>query len=215
MNTIGEEDEGHTLSIGADIQCTDGTCAKLEKLAVNPETEKVEGLIVRRGFLKKDRRVLPLTLVGDSGPDEIHITIHSDELDEYPAYEVKVFEEPAEGWGGGGGQGASPGGLGAPGRAASSPPTVRKRIHQGITSEQRAIKKGTPVVDITDKVGTFDHVLVNDETGEITHVIVRTRGLVPNYHAVPADCIQHVDDQRVSLDLGGDELSSFPAYEPD
>jgi sporulation protein YlmC with PRC-barrel domain len=206
MNEMSETPQGYTLTIGADIQCLDERCGKLEKLSVDPESGKTTGLILQRGFLKKDHRILPLDVVSHTDPDQIHVSVQSDELDDYPVYELQVLEEPVEGW-------TAPSGGGPGGGAAVSPPMMRKRVHIGIPDDQEPIDKGSAVTVTGKKIGTVDRVLVDDESGEISELIVREKGLFPNAYRVPADCIDYVDDQGVQVDLEGKELSSFPAYE--
>lgn len=124
----------------------DERCGKLEKLAIDPESGQTTGLILQRGFLKKDHRVLPLDVVSHTSSDRIHVALQSDELDDYPVYKLQVIEEPVAGW-------SAPSGGGPGGGAAVSPPMMRKRVHVGISSEQEPIDSGSAITVKGKKIG--------------------------------------------------------------
>jgi uncharacterized protein YrrD len=208
------------FNIGAQVRCEDGKCGQLLKVVIDPEAQEVTDLIVERGFLLKDDRVLPIDLVERTTEDEIHLSITSDELSHFEAYDEKAFEVPAP-------ASQLPGAyerseavkwtpIMAPyGVVTSKPiiPVVRQRVHEGISARETVVEQGTPVENVQGDVGTVDHALVDPDTGDIEYYVV-DRGLLARSVIVPASEVREVTENAVFIDLGADELDELPRYRP-
>lgn len=202
------------FEIGARAMCRDGRCGKVAKLVVDPATEQVTDLIVQKGFLQKEDRVVPVSAVARTSRGEVRLDVGLDELRTYRRYREVEFTVPARGWNraeyrpedirhsispyeGIGGQ--------------SVAPSRRQHFHEGIGFGSAVIGEGTRVSCRNGGVGFVDHVLVDCEQGHITHLIVR-RALQTAYHIVPVDAIETVDDEGVHLVLTLEEVTSLPRY---
>ncbi len=207
-----------TLNIGTTIRCTDGDCAKLHKIALDEESDEVAALIVERGLLAKDRRVLPIDLVTKTTEEAIHVDLHSDALDDYKTYDEKIFREPAEGW-------EETQDLTVEGQFVRMPqgftvqtpsvPSVRKRVHEGLSIDETPIHSGTPVHNIEGKIGSVDRLISDEESKRLTAVVLRTPGLLPEYHILSAEHISSIDEDGVYIELDEDQVQDLPVYEPE
>jgi hypothetical protein len=83
------------LNLGARVHCQDGSWGKLVKVAINPATQQITGLIVQKEFLLQYHHVLPLSVIESATMADIYLTISSDELETYPEYQEVEIREPA------------------------------------------------------------------------------------------------------------------------
>lgn len=198
------------LHIGAQVHCKDQHCGKLAKLVVDPQTQQVTDLIVKKGLLLTQDWVLPITTVERVTEQEICLNIRNHELGDYPEYHQVEIKEPAPD------AQAYPSattlgpGLGAVNERAV--PMIRKRIHQGITGGKAVIGHDTGVENLHRTLGHVDHVVVDTETGQMTQLVLSSGGLFPEYVVIPAEQIKDVDEQDVLVTVGSEELAALPRY---
>jgi sporulation protein YlmC with PRC-barrel domain len=207
------------FKIGAEVQCRDDSCGKLSRVVIDPETEQVVALIVERGVLQKDSRVVPLRVVIEATPDTIRLDLESDALDNYTEYNETEYAVPAEGWEHSRYHMGEASYWAPPYRPIMDMPVMpmlRQTIHEGIPSTQEAIGKGTAVRDREGELGTVDRVLTNRESGAITHLVVKSAGLLSSdIRLLPIGMVSEVDDMGVIADLQGREFEDLPEYQPD
>lgn len=203
------------LHIGAQVYCRDGACGKLIKVVVDPNTKQVRDLIVEKGFLQKQDRVLPVSIVEAATPDEIHVAVASDKLRDYPEYREADFALPAPEWEGekyGAGQVLYwPSPYGPP--LARPVPMIRQRVREGIPSSLETIGRGTPVRNVQGPIGKVDHVLVDPQSREIAHLVVR-RGLLSDLPILPVDRVKSISERGILIEMDEEELQTLPRYWP-
>lgn len=204
------------LDIGAHAHCLDGPCGKLVRLVVDPATDGVTDLIIEKGFLQKRDRVIPISAVKSTTDGEIHLAIGSHSLSDFPVFRVVEFRVPSLGWdsalhgpehvrywkvahGFNGGQSVVPG--------------SRQHLNEGVASGSKVIGPGTKVHCIRGGAGKVDHVLLDCADGHITHLVVK-RNLLDEYHVVPVEMIQSVEDDGVTLSVSRDQVLALPRYYP-
>jgi uncharacterized protein YrrD len=204
------------VNIGSRLHCKDGRCGQLVKVVVDDE-QQITDLIVERGFLQKEDRVLPVSLVEETTEEEVHLSIESDELSSFPKYEEKMFRTPIEGW--------EKWALynkpevvewaTAYGPIAREPvvPMTQQRVQEGIGPDEAVIARGTPVRNVEQDLGTVDHVLVDRESGDIEHLVV-DRGLLADSVIVPTTAINSMREEAVFVDLTEEDLEKLPRYHP-
>lgn len=198
--------------IGAQVHCTDQHWGKLVKLVVDPQTQQVTDLIVEKGLLLKEDRVLPITTVERVTEQEICLNIRSNEVAAYPEYHQVTIKEPASD-----GSTYSSATMLGPGLAPISErvvPMVRRRVHQGIAAGKAVIGPGTEVENPRKTLGHVDHVVVDTQTGQISQLVLRSGTFFPEYVVIPAERIQDVDEQDVFVTASDEELAQLPRYKP-
>jgi len=199
------------LDIGTRVLCEGELCGELGKLIVDPDTQRVTHLIVERGFLRNIDRVVPVSAVGQTKDQDVHLSIGIDELEEYPEYRETEFSQPTPGWGQSEQYGAEHMRFwaGPSPQESSVAPRVRHQVPEGIPSDLEVIERGAPVYNAAGEVGKVDHVLVDKESGEIAQLVVR-RGIIPYYPVVPIEEVDNVIGGCVAIRLTDQELKELP-----
>jgi hypothetical protein len=162
-------------------------------------------------LLKKDR-VLPVSVVANATEQDIYLTISSSEIGDFPEYREVTIKEPAPEAGNYrsmANAGMSFGG----GYVEPHIPMVRRRLHEGITAGKAVIGRKTGVETLNKAIGHVDHVIADQETNEITHVVMR-RGLFPEYLVIPAEKVEDVGE-AIFVPLSPNELEALPRYQAD
>jgi uncharacterized protein YrrD len=199
------------LSIGAQVHCKDGHFGKLVKIVVDPHTQQVTDLIVEKGLLLKEDRVLPVSTVERITEDAVYLNVSCTEMPDYSAYREMTVKEPA------------PDAhlftrsraIGSEFGAIAEPtiPMIRRRIHQGISAGKTVIGKKTEVANLQKPIGHVDHVVVDTSTGKIADIVVR-RGLPSEYVVIPPERIEEVGEKDVLVSVAAEELAHLARYKP-
>lgn len=198
------------LNIGAQVFCSDGKCGSLAKVALHPETRQVTHLIVEEGFLMKRARVFPFSLVDSAIPAEIHLLLHSDDLDNYPVYREETIETPAANPGNAGAstvwREGGPYGVGAP----APLPVMSETIRHGVADDLVLLDRSTSVEGLDGRVGKLDHFLVDAASGEITQIIVEQGLLFTSKRAIPAYMASTFTEDGIFVEAAGEALEGLP-----
>lgn len=194
-------------------------------VVLDPASEEVTGLIVQKGFILTDDRVIPIDLVSEATPEEIHVDVGADELNACREYEEEAYARPTPEWDDRQ-YGYQPDDV----RFRTLPygmllaeepivPQTRVTVHKGVKATEAVVGHGTPVLTVRGEIGeareAVDHVLVDRESGELAHLVVKGGGLLPDYRIVPASSIRTVSSEGVALDYDLKDLEDLPHYNPD
>lgn len=201
MTTMG-------LATGMPVYCTDRECGKVTHIAIDPQIAHVMEIIVAYGVpFFKQKRVVPFAAIRAVLDQSVHLTINSRDWDEFAAYQEVAVDEVDR---------AIPVTALSPqidGTLNHEPPIVRHYERQGIDAERLLVQNGTAVENGDEVVGKVDHVLVEKETGKLTHIALR-RGLLQQEHIiVPAT---YFSFDRAGLLIGSESvelLEQLPRYE--
>ena len=89
-------------------------------------------------------------------------------------------------------------------------PTVRERIREGLSSDElQVIAHGTPVKNQEGVIGKVDHVFVDTDSNEITHLVVRHGIVFPEQLDIPVSLIERVSEKGVLITATNEELESL------
>ena len=171
-------------------------------------------LIVEKGLLQKDDRVVPVSAVKSTGDGEIVLGIHSSALPSFREYKEVEYRVPAEGRNNSKWQPEYTGYAMSPYEGVlggSVLPARTYRLHDGVPFDLKVVGHGTKVRDADGGVGEVDHVLVDCVDQQITHMVVR-HGLRNDYYLVPVATIVSVDDAGVVLGVSRADLRALPRY---
>jgi uncharacterized protein YrrD len=207
----------YDLRIGADVVCQDGQCGKLLKVVVDPEQGQISDLIVEKGFLLKEDRIIPLGMVEKTTPEEIQLSLTSEELEAFEPYQEFAFEmiSPEEGEDFSEGDVVMYSPMITPYGSVAGPflPAVRRLVQDGLEEDQQVIKRGTPVANREQQLGVVDHVLVDRDTGRIGHLVLDPEALD---HAVilPFSEVEELQRDQVVVNIPAGQLDELPRYRP-
>ena len=209
------------FNIGTRVHCADQTCGTLSKVIVNPETKQVDHIVIdlEGGLLEPTQRyVVPVDRVERATGQGVQLTLDKAALQAQVEYEEKEIEKPAPGWGEREAYRIEhrsfwPGlygiRIGEPGV-----PIEEIEIQEGLEAEEQVIGRGTPVLHVLEELGMVDHLLVDRETGELSHVVIEESQTLGNYVVIPRARIENVHEDGIHVDVSADELATLPRYTP-
>jgi osmotically-inducible protein OsmY/sporulation protein YlmC with PRC-barrel domain len=199
------------FNIGAVVTCRGDRCGRLTKVAVDPQTAQVTDLIIETGVLGSTWLVLPVSAVMRATEEAIDFDIPEDTLRDYPSYREVEYTEPdtlsrrrvitrpeVE-------HEAHSGMLYPP-----TFPTVRHRLHEGVSADKAVLERGTEVRTADGAVGHLDHLRVDRETDRITHLVI-DRGLLAPGFVVPIQQVRRVQEDVIYIETERD-LADYDRY---
>lgn len=201
----------YILNFGTTVHCIDDQCGSLIKAAFDAENWHVSDLIVEEGFLLKRAKAFPFTAVEFATHKDITLSIHPDDLKNYPEYRETVIEtvpenqvvEPAIVQG-------SPYGL-----ATTSPvlPMVRDLVIEGVADHLDLLDKDTPVEAVDTTVGKVRGLAVAPENGLITHILVHRGTIFVEEFWLSTTLVERITTQGVFINLKKAELDDRIEYD--
>jgi uncharacterized protein YrrD/predicted DNA-binding antitoxin AbrB/MazE fold protein len=202
------------LNIGAHIRFRDGMGGTLHRVVIDPNTKRITDLVIVQGFLQRHDYVIPVSSVEKATPEEIQVALHIQDLANYPEYREVEFEEHLNDWES---ELLYPRehvlvwyplvGIREQQRAVL--PVIHRRISKGIPTGEEVIGRSSVVRNIDGVVGKIDHLWLNRENWEITHLIVR-RGLIPHYAVIPFSWISSITPEEVFIQGSNEQLMEVP-----
>lgn len=202
------------FKIGTPVYTQDGRCGTLVKVVLDPHTRRVTDLIVEKGFLQKKDRVIPVSAVQEVSDERIVLNITSEQLAHFPEFREEEFRVPA------------------PEFEKETPytaaqilhwatrygiaidhlrPIVRYKVKVGVDPEERVIGRGTRVVALDGPVGEVDHVLVDPQSRQVTHFVIK-KGILPRHVVVPMTLVSNVLDDAIYLKVDKQYLDQLTQH---
>jgi osmotically-inducible protein OsmY len=204
------------IEIGAQVRCTDRQCGQLGKVALDPYTQWVTQLIVQGNTPSERDFVVPISAVERATDGDIYLAASSHELDRFVEFRQGNYAPPPAHWT-----------LGkytpeqvvlSTGPAEMVYPRIhpnpvvsvsRYAIQKDASSEPIAFGRGTPVTNPEGHLGRIDHVLVDETTNQICHLVV-DRGFYSQSVIVPVSMVEQVDEGGILVQASEKELRELP-----
>ena len=189
----------------------------IERVVIEPKTNKITHLVIRRGLLQKQDKVVPITTVVTGGDGQLSMHVRSDDLELLPDYkeEQYVMADNLE-------KGDPPSAVflyppypgGVPGTASYGPHYVMK-THLNIPDDTVALKEGAKVIARDDKeVGHVAQVLTSNSADQVTHFLIGKGLLVKEHRLIPVGWIDRLADDEVYLAIDSSTVERLPVIEP-
>jgi uncharacterized protein YrrD len=209
---------------GAAVFSADGKeAARVDRVVIDPQTNLVTHLVLRKGWLFSADKVAPMELVTAGADGAIVLQLKAEQLSELSDFEEKqylVVDEHALS------SDLKPDALvPAPSLywnpSYPEPPMVTPRDH-GVISETRlnipegtvAIKPGAKVVSSAEKpIGHIDMVLMSPAPERVTHVLISHGLLLMDHKLVPVRWIDQWHGDEVRLAITSKMFDSLPSFE--
>jgi uncharacterized protein YrrD len=218
---------------GMNLISSDGKkVAELERVVINPHDGAVSHLVVQKGFLMLEERVLPVDMVQSTGDKDIYLRIDKAQLDQLPHFfdteYVALGEEDLvrHGYGsegeplplywypmtasapltwGGGYLGTVPGTTDFPYKV-----TQEQNIPEGSV----ALKEGAKVIGNDGKsVGNISQIVVGNEDERMTHLIISKGLLNQEKKLIPANWISEINEEKVALSVSSNLVENLRDYQ--
>jgi sporulation protein YlmC with PRC-barrel domain len=173
---------------------------------VNPATQKISHLVVRAARPSRMERLVPMDLVAQTTPELILLRCDQATFAALPPFEQTDFVYTD-----------------VPHYATDPKLTLiwpyvvpAQRVVEGtmrrVAPEELAVRRGARVRATDGRIGRVDEFLVEPDTGQITHLIMREGHFwAPREIAIPVDFVEQVEEERVLLNRDKEAVAALPA----
>ncbi len=208
---------------------------EIDRVVMDPNTHEITHVVIRKGFLFREDKVLPIQYLEKSGQeeDEVRLKPGVDDLEGFPPFEEEDYliadetelrdtpfrEEDSY---------ASPlywisSGSWMPvygpyywnaSQSVEADEAIERITRTNIPAGTVAVKEGADVLSSDGKhVGTLKQVLMQPGTEKASHFVIRQGTLFTEDRLVPLKWIQFVGEDQIHLSVNAQFLESLPAYE--
>lgn len=194
----------------------------ISRIVIDVKTRDVTDLIVDRGLLAGEEKVVPVGLIDRQNEDRITLRETNETVDDLTNYETShyvVSDETAAPyenvrasyW-------YPPVAFQTP-IPRNVPSAVPDRPVEPVSSipEGRvAITEGAKVVSADGHhIGNVEQVITNPETNTLTHFVIGKGFLLKEHKVVPAFWVSEVDEKEIHLSVNANLFDRLPDYRPD
>ena len=204
------------VKIGSPVTATDGDYGRLQQLLVDPQEERVVGLLVRpHGWLPYHPVVVPEKVITDASENEVRLNISREQVEALPEYlpdaelvidgrnyEVHDKWSPVSGEPVEAGRAANS----EAGEMISNPFTRPEPHHLGLL-----VRAGQRVFCREESAG-WVALLLLESGGRVTGFVLHTGPMIGRNLIVPLTWIHQVDGNRVYLSVGKKDLQGLRDY---
>jgi uncharacterized protein YrrD len=201
---------------------------KVNRFVLDPGTNEVTHIVIQKGWLLPEDKVLPFEMVSSATDDKVVLGKDIGEFDQLPPFEETHFVRatvdrpgdptpagdpayqysPAYYWY------PSHANIGYPGFGLGHyawPPSETKR---NIPEDTIPLKEGTDVISSDGKhVGDVEHLIVEPESNKATHFLISQGLFFKDRKLVPAHWVKSVEEDKVYLVVSSRLLERLPAYD--
>jgi uncharacterized protein YrrD len=209
---------------GAEVfSATGESIGTISRVVIDAKTRDVTDLVVERGALFKDEKVVPVGLVDLEREDRITLRETNQSVDDLPGYETTHYVRADLGTGPYenvetaywyppvGFQMQLPNVGVHPAFVPDEVPVTETSIPEG----RIVISEGAKVISADDEhVGNVEQVVV-DAGNMVSHFVIGKGFLLREHKLVPAFWVSSVDDDRVRLSVESHLFDRLPDYHPD
>jgi uncharacterized protein YrrD len=213
---------------GANVSTYDGkNVGSVDRVVLNPKTKEVTHIVVRKGFLFNEDKLVPLSIVASATEDKVTLRPDAIDLDKLPPFEevhyVPLDESEALtvayplGW-------ASPfywyeplaGSAAYPEYVATyaGQQPYRSETEQNIPEDTVALKEGARVISDDDQhVGNVERVFTHTGSDRATHFLVSAGFIFKDHKLVPTNWIHDIQEDEVHLNVNAGTLKNLPEFQ--
>ena len=207
---------------GADVKTADGRgVGSVDRVVMDPRTREVSHIVVRKGVLFVDDKVVPVDWISSATEDQVTLRMSESELEKLPNF-VETEYIPV------GGPGSTTPTMALPlywyppvgsatwgypaltGYPSAVPVAGERQIPEG----EIALHEGAPVMTLDGKhAGDVERVFVEETTNRATHFVLTKGLLFPEKKLLPMAWVKSVGDEQVLLNVEADILEQVRPYQ--
>lgn len=210
---------------GAKVYTTDGErIGTIDRVVLEPDTNRVTHLVVQKGFLFAEDKVIPMSLVGPATEDRVTLRQDADVLEALPTFEVTQYVEAGR--------------KHEPARISARPvrslfwypplgtfwtasahadftgphyvPMTEKNIPEGTI----ALKEGAKVVSSDgEHIGDVESVFTDPQEERVTHLLISEGLILKEKRLVPTNWMANVLEDEIHLCVDSDFVEGLPEYQ--
>ena len=194
------------IPLNASVSCLDGPGGESTQIIINPTTQKISYVVVREEAAGRTERLVPVEQVLQTTHNTIDLKCTINELAAMESFvETHYIRTASPEYMKGSTYLALP-------YAVLSEPEYLKVEESHVPPEELAIRRGTGVQATDGWVGTVDEFLIDPETGNVTHLVLREGNLWGKRAlTLPVSAIEKVFDDSVYLKLDKKTVGKLPA----
>jgi uncharacterized protein YrrD len=199
----------------------DQQVGQVDRVVIDPKTLEVTHIVVQKGFLFTEDKVVPLDLIAEANEDRVKLREHAGLMQDLPDFEEQhfinvgedqaaqtpapVFYAPPVYW--------YPA-FGAPAVGYGYPYGVSAiETEQNIPEDTVALKDGSEVISADgERVGKTERVLVDPQSNRATHFVISKGLLFKENKLIPMSWVRNVQEDQVHLAVGSRLLDELPDY---
>ncbi len=219
------------LKEGVAVFTTEGKqVGKINRFVLDPVTKQVTHIVVQKGWLFPEDKVVPMSLVSSATEERVEVAENVGDFMQLPTFEeehfIRVTDEedtnrlehsvytvfpayypyPPLGTGN---YGSYP----APNLDAYVWPAVETT--RNIPDETVALKEGSQVISSDDQhVGVIERLFIDPDTNKATHFVIKHGLLLKERKVIPVQWVQSVQENKVHILLSSKLLARVRNYEP-
>ena len=196
----------------------------VDRFVLGPKTNEVTHLVVKKGWLLPEDKVVPFDMVRSATEDKVVLKEDVDDFEKLPPFEETHYVEAADQ------QGKNRpyptykyvrayylyppvGYLGYPAyglRPYSWPPVETER---NIPENTVPLQEGAEVFTSDDKhVGKIEQLFIQPDSDKVSHVLVSDGVLNKDRKLVPVSWVESVAEDKVLLSVPSRQLEDLPPY---
>jgi uncharacterized protein YrrD len=204
----------------APVRTADGkTAGHIDRVVLDPRTKEVTHIVVRKGLLFTEDRVVPISLIASADEDEVTLRQDAGDLETLPLFEETHYvglpeEEPPDTevvplapplyW-----YPPITGGL----SPLYSWPLYPVEAEENIPPGTVALKEGASVVTLDgERVGRVARIITEHEADRVTHLIISSGLVLRQEKIIPVSWLTQIDEDEVHLAVSQDILDQLPEY---
>lgn len=206
------------LKFGVDVLKQDGQkVGELESVIIDPATEEITQLIVRKGFLLTKDKLVPISLVADGNEERILLHEFEGEIEDLQDYEETHYV-PVENYINNEIEGKiipmvfySP--LSAS-RSHAAQLTSVPVVKENLPPEKESLKEGMDVIALDDEsVGRVSEVILHPATDRTTHLLVKEGLLFKKEFLIPVEWVKEIEGSHIDLYVDSKVVEKLPEYQ--
>lgn len=210
---------------GMTVKTADGDkVGTVDQIIVDPGSQDVTHIVVEKGFLFKEDRIVPIHLLREADEDTVLLESSVDDIEEFPQYRHGHFIQyqrqplPPQ-WGGWAGGpllynpplGEKPyayyPGIGFPANHPKHPPEGA-----GGPAISISIEEGMKVLaENGENAGEVKKTFTDDE-GKITHLVISEGFLFTTERLIPINWVSQMTDNEIQLSVPTEMVENQPEY---
>lgn len=194
---------------------------RVSRVVIDVKTQDVTDLVIERGALSKEEKVIPVELLDTRIQDRIVLRETNQTVDDLPDYETTHYVPVDQ-------KGVPHENLDAsywyppvsfqtpaPGRVPAVPVQRQAKTEPSLPEGKVAITEGAPVISADDKhVGNVEQVILDPEGNSVTHFVIGKGLLLKEHKLVPAFWASSMDEEKIRLSVDASLLDRLPDYKP-
>ena len=192
----------------------------IDRLVVDPITNDVTHIIVQKGFLFTEDRVIPVEAIAQSDEESLQLTASVEGLDEFPKFEERYFvtpqgyeSQPYKDWA------MSPVFYYPPVGPAQYPyydgafPNGVVRKDDSIPEDNIVMSEGAKVITMDDEHAGEIEKVITDEAGKITHLLISKGLIFTTERLIPIGWVRQLQNDEIKLYVRNEVIEDLPEFE--